>query len=90
MRYHLISCFLAFAIYFEEAAGRARDLSSNSSTLFPFVIGLYSMYTKAALLALASTAYGAVHESLAALPAGWTESSIVPRDSQRVQLHVAL
>lgn len=48
------------------------------------------MLSKAALLSLALPAYAAVHESLAALPFGWTESSISVSDKSQVQLQVAL
>ena len=48
------------------------------------------MLSKAALLSLALPAYGAVHESLAALPAGWTQSTQAVSDSQHMLLQVAL
>lgn len=48
------------------------------------------MYSTAALLSLALPAYGAVHESLSALPFGWTESEQHVSDSSLIQLNVAL
>lgn len=48
------------------------------------------MLSSAALLALALPAYGAVHESLAALPMGWTESTIELADETKTQMQVAL
>jgi hypothetical protein len=50
------------------------------------------MLSKAACLslALALPAYGAVHETLAALPLGWTESSVQLTDSTQLQMQVAL
>lgn len=43
-----------------------------------------------ALLALALPAYGMVHEQLANVPAGWTESSHELPDSTKMQLQVAV
>ncbi|KAK5165797.1 uncharacterized protein LTR77_008720 [Saxophila tyrrhenica] len=48
------------------------------------------MLSTAAFLALVLPAYGAVHESLAALPAGWTESSTSLAGSSELQMQVAL
>lgn len=48
------------------------------------------MYSKASLLALALPVYGAVHESLAGLPAGWKESSVNLSPSKEMRMQVAL
>lgn len=49
------------------------------------------MFSKAALLSLAlPAAYGAVHESLAALPNGWSASTKAVEDSDVMTLQVAL
>lgn len=48
------------------------------------------MAFRAALLCLALPVYGAVHESLAAVPSGWKETSVDVPDSTTVRLNVAL
>lgn len=48
------------------------------------------MPLKVSLLALALPVYGAVHESLAGLPAGWRESSISLHPSRKMHMQVAL
>ena len=73
--------------YHQTSRGRLRES-------FPpriILLGAESvMFSKATLLSLALPAYAAVHESIAALPAGWTESDYSLSDGSTMEMQVAL